>query len=75
VCPCSVVEPAANGVAHVESLLPRRGRNKVDMDGEDVGKDIAGDAETYGCLAIDNLYNVMHLSDRKSSIAERELHC
>ncbi|KAH0542002.1 hypothetical protein FGG08_003551 [Glutinoglossum americanum] len=46
-----------------KSLLPRKGRNKVDMDGEDVGKDIAGDVGTYGCLAIDNLYNVMHLSD------------
>jgi hypothetical protein len=36
------------------------------MDGEDVGKDVAGEAGTYGCLAIDNLYNVMHLSDRMS---------
>ncbi|KAH0562529.1 hypothetical protein GP486_002789, partial [Trichoglossum hirsutum] len=46
-----------------KSLLPRKGRNKVDMDGEDIGKGVAGDVGTYGCLAMDNLYNVMHLSD------------
>ncbi|KAI9866851.1 MAG: S23-interacting protein [Trichoglossum hirsutum] len=46
-----------------KSLLPRKGRNKVDMDGEDIGEGVAGDVGTYGCLAMDNLYNVMHLSD------------
>jgi hypothetical protein len=68
VYPRLVIEKVANRVAHTAGLLPRRGRNKVDMEGEDVGKGIAGDAGTYGCLAIDNLYNVIHLSDRTSSI-------
>jgi hypothetical protein len=36
------------------------------MDGEDIGEGVAGDVGTYGCLAMDNLYNVMHLSDRMS---------
>jgi hypothetical protein len=26
---------------------------------------VAGDAKQYGCLALDNLYNVMHTTDRE----------
>ncbi|KAI4205697.1 MAG: hypothetical protein LQ350_000194 [Teloschistes chrysophthalmus] len=44
-------------------LLPRRGRNKPDSDGEDVNSGVAGEAGTYGCLAVDNLYNVVHYND------------
>ncbi|KAL8725313.1 MAG: hypothetical protein Q9181_006458 [Wetmoreana brouardii] len=44
-------------------LLPRRGRNKPEADGEDVSPDVAGEMGTYGCLAVDNLYNVMHYND------------
>lgn len=45
------------------SLLPRKGRDKPGADGDDVGKGIAGDAGTYGCLAIDNIYNILHQLD------------
>ncbi|KAL9109519.1 MAG: hypothetical protein Q9227_005854 [Pyrenula ochraceoflavens] len=44
-------------------LLPRKGRNKPESNGEDFGKGIAGEAGTYGCLAVDNIYNVMHYND------------
>ena len=44
-------------------LLPRKGRNKPGADGEDVGRGIAGEAGTFGCLAVDNVYNVMHYND------------
>lgn len=48
---------------HRAPLLPRKGRNKPETEGEDMGSDIAGDAGTYGCLAVDNLYNIMHYND------------
>lgn len=45
-------------------LLPRRGRNKPDVDAvDDTSESLTGQAGTYGCLAIDNLYNVMHYND------------
>jgi hypothetical protein len=45
-------------------LMPRRGRNKPGAEhGDDLGKDIAGEAGTFGCLAVDNLYNIMHYND------------
>ena len=44
-------------------LLPRRNRNKPQADGEDNGRGVTGEAGTYGCLAIDNLYNVIHQYD------------
>ena len=44
-------------------LLPRRGREKPDADGEDNRPGVTGEAGTYGCLAVDNLYNVMHYID------------
>ncbi|KAI9794346.1 MAG: S23-interacting protein [Peltula sp. TS41687] len=45
------------------SLLPRKGRNKPGADGEDAGRRVAGEANTYGCLAIDNIYNVLNHYD------------
>ena len=44
-------------------LLPRRGRNKPGFEGEDRGKGIAGEAGTYGCLAVNNIYNIIHRND------------
>ena len=44
-------------------LIPRKGREKPDTEGEDTNGNIAGEAGTYGCLAVDNLYNVMHYLD------------
>lgn len=44
-------------------LLPRKGRNKVDSDGDDLTPGLAGEAGTYGCLAVDNIYNILHYND------------
>ena len=44
-------------------LIPRRGREKPDADGEDIRPGVTGEAGTYGCLAVDNLYNVIHYID------------
>ncbi|EZF35821.1 phospholipase [Trichophyton mentagrophytes] len=45
-------------------LLPRKGRNKPGMDhGEDAGRGIAGQAGKYGCLAVDNIYNILNDTD------------
>ena len=56
----------------------RRGRQQAgagggkgqagDSDGAGRGasQQFAGEAGTYGCLAIDNIYNVMNFNDRKS---------
>ena len=40
------------------NLVPRRGRRKPGTDGEEE-RGIAGEAGRYGCLAVDNVYNVM----------------
>ncbi|EAS34909.3 DDHD domain-containing protein [Coccidioides immitis RS] len=49
---------------HKSSLLPRRYRNKPGCDEYDVSDPgLTGEAGTYGCFAIDNLYNVMHETD------------
>ncbi|KAI9731401.1 MAG: hypothetical protein M1834_005307 [Cirrosporium novae-zelandiae] len=45
------------------TLLPRKGRNKPHSDGEDIGHGVAGEAGMFGCLAVDNLYNVIHFND------------
>ena len=45
------------------SLIPRKGRDKPEAEGEDTGSKIAGEPGTYGCLAVDNLYNVSHHLD------------
>lgn len=48
---------------HRANLLPRKGRNKPGFEGEDEGRGVAGAAGTYGCPAVDNIYNVMHYND------------
>ncbi|QSS58808.1 DDHD domain-containing protein, partial [Histoplasma capsulatum] len=45
------------------TLLPRQNRGKPGANGEDLERGVAGEAGTYGCLAVDNLYNVMHDTD------------
>ncbi|PWY89049.1 hypothetical protein BO70DRAFT_359365 [Aspergillus heteromorphus CBS 117.55] len=45
------------------NLLPRRGREKPGCEGDDRLRGVAGEADTYGCLAVDNLYNIMHTTD------------
>ncbi|KAJ5952598.1 uncharacterized protein N7479_011011 [Penicillium vulpinum] len=45
------------------SLLPRKGRDKPGGEGDDLLRGIAGEAGRYGCLAVDNLYNIMHTTD------------
>lgn len=42
-------------------LLPRKGRLRA--DGQVVPEGIGGEAGHYGCLAVDNVYNVLHMSD------------
>lgn len=44
-------------------LLPRRGRNKPGTFGEDKEPGVGGEAGKYGCMAVDNVYNVLHCSD------------
>lgn len=44
-------------------LLPRKGRDKPGADDEGVGRGITSEAGTFGCLAVDNVYNVMHYND------------
>ncbi|KAL9625295.1 MAG: hypothetical protein Q9160_000697 [Pyrenula sp. 1 TL-2023] len=45
------------------NLIPRQGRNKPGAGGDDLGRGVGGEAGTYGCLAVDNIYNVMHYND------------
>ncbi|KAI9374880.1 DDHD domain-containing protein [Aspergillus egyptiacus] len=45
------------------NLSPRRGRDKPDCNGDDLLRGVAGEADTYGCLAVDNIYNIMHTTD------------
>ncbi|CAG7925475.1 unnamed protein product [Penicillium olsonii] len=45
------------------SLLPRKGRSKPGSEGDDLLRGVAGEAGQYGCLAVDNLYNIMHTTD------------
>lgn len=47
---------------HGANLVPRKGRNKPGMEGEDRQPGIAGEAK-YGCLAVDNIYNIVHRND------------
>jgi len=44
------------------SLMPRKGRNKPGMEGEDRQAGLASEAR-YGCLAVDNIYNICHRND------------
>jgi hypothetical protein len=47
------------------NLSPRKGRNKPGSEGDDQLTGVASDVDTYGCLAVDNLYNIMHTTDRE----------
>lgn len=45
-------------------LTPRHGQNKPCVESaDDNDKVITGSAGTYGCVAVDNIYNVMDLND------------
>ncbi|PNY29452.1 phospholipase [Tolypocladium capitatum] len=46
------------------ALMPRHGRRKPGADpGDVVSKHIVGEAGTFGCLAVDNIYNVLAKED------------
>lgn len=46
------------------NLVPRRGRLKQDSDPADVfDDDLVGDAGTFGCLAVNNIYNILARED------------
>ena len=53
---------------HNAHLIPRKGRNKPGMEGEDHGSVVASE-EGYGCLAVDNIYNVLDRNDPISYLA------
>jgi len=61
----------------VANLLPRKGRDKPGCEGEDRLRGVAGEAGMYGCLAVDNLYNIMHTTDRMYSVSlpSTDPHC
>jgi alpha-beta hydrolase superfamily lysophospholipase len=40
-------------------LVPRKGRDKPGAGSDGQDETITSDADNYGCLAVDNLYNVM----------------
>ena len=45
-------------------LIPRKGQSKPGAEvGDDKDKTIVSDAGMFGCLAVDNIYNVMHQND------------
>ncbi|MCJ1392131.1 hypothetical protein MMC18_004998 [Xylographa bjoerkii] len=44
-------------------LVPRRRRAKPESDGEDLRSSITAEAGAYGCLAVDNIYNIIHYND------------
>lgn len=48
----------------IANLLPRKGRSKAGIGGDDLLPGVAGEAGQYGCIAVDNLYNIMHTTDR-----------
>ncbi|KAL6236146.1 hypothetical protein BDW75DRAFT_207508 [Aspergillus navahoensis] len=54
---------SADTEAVVANLSPRKGRDKPGSEGDDRLRGVAGEADTYGCLAVDNLYNIMHITD------------
>ncbi|KAK3488245.1 DDHD domain-containing protein [Neurospora crassa] len=46
------------------SLVPRRGRLKPGADAADtLNKDIVGDLGRFGCIAVDNIYNILAKED------------
>jgi hypothetical protein len=45
-------------------LVPRRGRLKPGADAADtVAKDVVGDVGVFGCIAVDNIYNILAKED------------
>ncbi|KAL6719332.1 hypothetical protein ACLMJK_003571 [Lecanora helva] len=44
-------------------LVPRKGREKPQAEADGTSAGVAGQAGTFGCLAVDNLYNIMHYND------------
>lgn len=45
-------------------LVPRRGRMKPGADpGDTVTRNVVGEAGTFGCLAVDNIYNILAKED------------
>lgn len=45
-------------------LMPRRGRQKPGVDPADiVAKNVVGEEGTFGCLAVDNIYNILAKED------------
>ncbi|KAM3079663.1 hypothetical protein ACMFMG_006076 [Clarireedia jacksonii] len=45
-------------------LLPRKALNKPGAEqGDDTRGDVVGEVGTFGCLAVDNIYNIMHIND------------
>lgn len=46
------------------NLIPRKGRGKPGVEKrDDNDPTITGNAGTFGCLAVDNIYNIMHYND------------
>lgn len=43
-------------------LVPRKGLDKVGMEGQDHGPGVASEGG-YGCLAVQNIYNISHRND------------
>lgn len=44
-------------------LIPRNGMAKPESNDEDQSPDVTGEVGTYGCLAVDNIYNILHYND------------
>lgn len=65
--PHSIPRLCANLNLVTATLIPRKGREKAGLDDEIIGDGVAGDVGTYGCLAVDNIYNIMHYNDREST--------
>ncbi|KAI5294140.1 hypothetical protein KEM55_006753 [Ascosphaera atra] len=57
------------------ALLPRRGRGKPGSEGDDLQKWIAAEEGTYGCLAVDNVYNILHDTDPISYCLNAAVDC
>ncbi|KJZ78880.1 hypothetical protein HIM_01653 [Hirsutella minnesotensis 3608] len=46
------------------ALMPRRGRRKPGADPDDIAtRKVVADAGTFGCLAVDNIYNILAKED------------
>jgi hypothetical protein len=45
-------------------LMPRRGQNKPGAEiGDSTDRSIVGEQGTFGCLAVENIYNIMNIND------------